>query len=166
MENDVREYYDLLLEVTKASDEVLEMAYRQLRELLEQLCRTQMPDSSLQMTDLSARINFVASKVGLSVVEQNRLHTFRLTSNAILNRQAMPQRDQLLRDAKTLAFFVKRLYGTEIPPLLYHALPRADSTYIVAPPAREQKRRMRVSFQYADDDFCMYSLPIWWPTSL
>ena len=104
MENDVREYYDLLLEVTKASDEVLEMAYRQLRELLEQLCRTQMPDSSLQMTDLSARINFVASKVGLSVVEQNRLHTFRLTSNAILNRQAMPQRDQLLRDAKTLAF--------------------------------------------------------------
>ena len=34
MENDVREYYDLLLEVTKASDEVLEMAYRQLRELL------------------------------------------------------------------------------------------------------------------------------------
>lgn len=158
MENDVREYYDLLLEVTKASDEVLEMAYRQLRELLEQLCRTQMPDSSLQMTDLSARINFVASKVGLSVVEQNRLHTFRLTSNAILNRQAMPQRDQLLRDAKTLAFFVKRLYGTEIPPLLYHALPRADSTYIVAPPAREQKRRMRVSFQYADDDF-LYVLP-------
>lgn len=70
MENDVREYYDLLLEVTKASDEVLEMAYRQLRELLEQLCRTQMPDSSLQMTDLSARINFVASKVGLSVVDR------------------------------------------------------------------------------------------------
>ena len=158
MENDVREYYDLLLEVTKASDEVLEMAYRQLRELLEQLCRTQMPDSSLQMTDLSARINFVASKVGLSVVEQNRLHTFRLTSNAILNRQAMPQRAQLLRDAKTLAFFVKRLYGTEIPPQLYHALPRADSTYIVAPPAREQKRRMRVSFQYADNDF-LYVLP-------
>ena len=39
------------------------------------------------------------------------LHTFRLTSNAILNRQAEPQREQLLRDAKTLAFFVKRLTG-------------------------------------------------------
>ena len=35
-----------------------------------------------------------------------------MTSNAILNRQTEPQREQLLRDAKTLAFFVKRL--TEI----------------------------------------------------
>ena len=68
------------------------------------------------MTDLSARISFVASKVGLSTVEQNRLHTFRLTSNAILNRQAEPQREQLLRDAKTLAFFVKRLRGRRYLP--------------------------------------------------
>ena len=76
------------------------------------------------MTDLSARISFVASKAGLSTVEQNRLHTFRLTSNAILNRQAEPQREQLLRDAKTLAFFVKRLTGEEIPAELYRLLPR------------------------------------------
>lgn len=75
-----------------------------------------MPDGSLQMTDLSARISFVASKAGLSTVEQNRLHTFRLTSNAILNRQAEPQREQLLRDAKTLAFFVKRLTGRRYLP--------------------------------------------------
>lgn len=51
-----------------------------------------------------------------STVEQNRLHTFRLTSNAILNRQAEPQREQLLRDAKTLAFFVKRLTGRRYLP--------------------------------------------------
>ena len=106
---EVKEYFSILQEACHVEESSLDVAYRQLRELLERLCRTQMPDGSLQMTDLSARISFVASKAGLSTVEQNRLHTFRLTSNAILNRQTEPQREQLLRDAKTLAFFVKRL---------------------------------------------------------
>lgn len=111
MDCEVKEYFSILLEACHVEEISLDVAYRQLRELLERLCRTQMPDGSLQMTDLSARISFVASKAGLSTVEQNRLHTFRLTSNAILNRQAEPQREQLLRDAKTLAFFVKRVDG-------------------------------------------------------
>ena len=153
MNREVKEYFDILLGACRGADIPLEIAYRQLRELLERLCRTQISDSSLQMTDLSARINFVASKVGLSIVEQNRLHTFRLTSNAILNRQSEPQREQLLRDAKTLAFFVKRLMGEDIPDELYRLLPRADATYIVAPPARERVRRMRVCFQYADETY-------------
>lgn len=159
MNPEVKEYFDILLGACRGEDMPLKIAYRQLRELLERLCRTQIPDSSLQMTDLSARINFVASKAGLSVVEQNRLHTFRLTSNAILNRQAEPQRELLLRDAKTLAFFVKRLTGEDIPTELYRLLPRADATYIVAPPARERVRRMRVCFQYADETY-LYVLPV------
>lgn len=159
MVDGIQEYYDTLLTVCREEGFPLDSAYRQLRELLERLCRTQMPDGSLQMTDLSARINFVASKLGLSVVEQNRLHTFRLTSNAILNRQAEPQREQLLRDAKTLAFFVKRLTGEEIPAGLYRLLPRADATYVVAPPAKERVKRMRVSFQYADDTY-LYVSPV------
>lgn len=159
MVDGVQEYYDTLLTVCREEAFPLDAAYRQLRELLERLCRTQMPDGSLQMTDLSARINFVASKLGLSVVEQNRLHTFRLTSNAILNRQAEPQRKQLLRDAKTLAFFVKRLTGEEIPTELYRLLPRADATYVVAPPAKERVKRMRVSFLYADDTY-LYVSPV------
>ena len=157
--NQSTEYFDLLLEACKADDASVGAAYRLLRELLEQLCRTQMPDSSLQMTDLSARINFVAAKTGLSVVEQNRLHTFRLTSNAILNRREEPRREALLRDAKTLAFFTKRLTGEEIPAELYRLLPKADATYIVSPPARERVRRMRVCFQYADERF-LYVLPV------
>lgn len=104
MNTEVREYFNLLSAACGVEDTALGTAYRQLRELLEHLCRTQMADSSLQMTDLSARINFVAAKLGLSVVEQNRLHTFRLTSNAVLNRQSTPVREQLLRDAKTLSF--------------------------------------------------------------
>ena len=156
---EVKEYYCILLGACRGEKLSLNVAYRQLRELLERLCRTQMPDGSLQMTDLSARISFVASKTGLSTVEQNRLHTFRLTSNAILNRQAEPQREQLLRDAKTLSFFVKRLTGEEIPPELYRLLPRADATYIVAPPSKERVKRMRVCFQYADDTY-LYVLPV------
>ena len=159
MTNEVKEYFEVLLVVCKEENIPLNAAYRQMRELLEHLCRTQMADSSLQMTDLSARINFVASKVGLSVVEQNRLHTFRLTSNAILNRQAEASREQLLRDAKTLAFFIKRLSGEDIPAGLYRLLPRADATYIVAPPAKERIRRMRACFQYADESY-LYVLPV------
>ena len=159
MDCEVKEYFSILLEACHVEESSLDVAYRQLRELLERLCRTQMPDGSLQMTDLSARISFVSSKAGLSTVEQNRLHTFRLTSNAILNRQAEPQREQLLRDAKTLAFFVKRLTGEEIPAELYRLLPRADATYIVAPPAKERIKRMRVCFQYADDTY-LYVLPV------
>lgn len=159
MDEDVREYYHFLLTVCRDADITLTAAYRQLREFLERLCRTQMPDGSLQMTDLSARISYVASKAGLSTVEQNRLHTFRLTSNAVLNRQCEPTRDNLLRDVKTLAFFVKRLSGEDIPAELYRLLPRADATYIVSSPAKERIRRMRVCFQYADDTY-LYVSPV------
>ena len=90
MNAEIKEYFHLLKEVCRAEYPSLGIAYRQLRGLLEHLCRTQMTDSSLQMTDLSARINFVSSKLGLTVTEQNRLHTFRLTSNAVLNHRTIP----------------------------------------------------------------------------
>lgn len=157
MENEVKEYYNRLQDACR-DDVPLEVAYRQLRELLEQLCRTQMLDGSLQMTDLSARISYVAAKVGLSVVEQNRLHTFRLTSNRVLNREEEPVRDNLLRDVKTLAFFVKLLTHEDIPDTLYRLLPRADATYVVMPVGRRVKR-MRVCFQYADDTY-LYVQPL------
>lgn len=154
-----RESYELLLAVCRVDSSQLAVGYKQLRDLLERLCRAQMQNGSLQMTDLSARISFVASKVGLSVVEQNRLHTFRLTSNAILNRKAEPNREHLLRDAKTLAFFVRKLYGEDIPAELYRLLPRADATYIVAPPAYKRVGRMRVCFQYSDESY-LYVTPL------
>ena len=158
MENsEVKEYYDRLLDACR-NDVPLEVAYRQLRELLEQLCRTQMEDGSLQMTDLSARISYVATKVGLSVVEQNRLHTFRLTSNRILNHEQEPVREKLLRDVKTLAFFVKFLTHEDIPAPLYRLLPRTDATYVTKPVGRRVKR-MRVCFQYADDTY-LYVQPL------
>lgn len=153
------ESYELLLAVCRAEDAYLAVGYKQMRDLLERICRAQMQNESLQMTDLSARISFVSAKVGLSVAEQNRLHTFRLTSNAILNRQQEPNREQLLRDAKTLAFFIRKLLDEDIPLELYRLLPRADATYLVAPPARERVQRMRVCFQYADEQY-LYVTPL------
>ena len=157
MENEVKEYYDRLQDACK-DGLPLKVAYRQLRELLEQLCYTQMADGSLQMTDLSARISYVAAKVGLTVVEQNRLHTFRLTSNRVLNHEQTPVREELLRDVKTLAFFVKRLTHESIPEALYRLLPHADATYVAAPMGSRVKR-MRVCFQYADATY-LYVQPL------
>lgn len=153
------ESYEILLAVCRAEDAYLAVGYKQMRDLLERICRAQMQNESLQMTDLSARISFVSAKVGLSVTEQNRLHTFRLTSNAILNRQQGPNREQLLRDAKTLAFFIRKLLDEDIPLELYRLFPRADATYLVAPPARERVQRMRVCFQYADEQY-LYVTPL------
>lgn len=153
------ESYEILLAVCRAEETYLAVGYKQMRDLLERICRAQMQNESLQMTDLSARISFVSAKVGLSVAEQNRLHTFRLTSNAILNRQQEPNREQLLRDAKTLAFFIRKLLEEDIPSELYRLLPRADATYLVAPPARERVQRMRVCFQYADEQY-LYVTPL------
>ena len=153
------ESYELLLAVCKAGEDELTVGYKQMRDLLERICRAQMQSGSLQMTDLSARISFIAAKTGLSVGEQNRLHTFRLTSNQILNRRLEPNREKLLRDVKTLAFLVRKLSGENIPDELYRLLPRADATYLVAPPARERVRRMRVCFQYADEQY-LYVTPL------
>lgn len=153
------ESYELLLAVCKAGEDELTVGYKQMRDLLERICRAQMQSGSLQMTDLSARISFIAAKTGLSVGEQNRLHTFRLTSNQILNCRLEPNREKLLRDVKTLAFLVRKLSGENIPDELYRLLPRADATYLVAPPARERVRRMRVCFQYADEQY-LYVTPL------
>ena len=59
MNAEIEEYFYLLREVCRADDSSLGTAYRQLRELLEHLCRTQMTDSTLQITAHSAPMNFL-----------------------------------------------------------------------------------------------------------
>lgn len=153
------ESYELLLAVCQMEDAQLAVGYKQMRDLLERFCRAQMQNENLQMTDLSARISFLSAKNGLSITEQNRLHTFRLTSNQIMNRRLKPTRENLLRDAKTLAFLIRKLLGDDIPGELYRLLPRADATYLVAPPSRKRVQRMRVCFQYADEQY-LYVTPL------
>lgn len=153
------ESYELLLAVCRVEDTRLAVGYKQMRDLLERVCRSQMQNESLQMTDLSARISFIAAKVDLSAGEQNRLHTFRLTSNHILNRRLEPTRENLLRDVKTLAFLIRKLSEEDIPEELYRLLPKADATYLSAPPARKRVQRMRVCFQYANEQY-LYVTPL------
>ena len=155
---EAQEAYSLLLSLCRVDEAHLVFAYKQMRDLLERICRQQMSDERLQMTDLSARISYLSARWGLSLAEQNRLHTFRLTSNRLLNRQALPARSDFLRDAKTLTFLVHKLSGEDIPRELYVSLPRADATYVVAPPTARRIPRMRVCFQYADEQF-LYVLP-------
>ncbi len=77
-----------------------------MRDLLERICRAEMQNESLQMTDLSARISFVAAKTGaFSVAEQNRLaYTFRLTSNAVFESPAGTFRENLCAMTKDIDF--------------------------------------------------------------
>lgn len=156
---DARECYDLLLAVCRGEELTREASYRRMREMLEGLCREQSEDGHLQMTDLAARINYVGAKLGLTVAELNRLHTFRLTSNDVLNRKTPPQREQLLRDVKTLAFFVRRLTRQDLPAELVHGLPRADATFFARGPAQGHLHRMRVSFLQSDASF-LYVRPV------
>jgi hypothetical protein len=157
--SDIKESYELLLAVCRSADNELSSSYKQLRNLLERICRTVIADDSLQLTDLSARISLVSSMFNLTQAEQNRLHSFRLTSNAVLNKEATPERNKLLRDAKTVTFFLRKVTEEPIPDELLGLLPKADATYHVAPIANKRIERMRVCFLYSDEEY-LYVTPL------
>jgi len=150
---DAQTAYNLLLLIAQCPDSALYDGYRQLRSLLEDCCREEIAGSGLQQADLAARINYVAGKRGLDLHAQHRLHTFRLTSNALLNHQQEPVKEELLRDVKTMAFFIKVLTGVNIPSPLQLLLPKADATYSTAPPALRKEKLLRVTFLYKDKTF-------------
>lgn len=130
-----------------------------MRELTERLCRLCMQNENLQMTDLAARINFLASKYELDVMEQNRLHTFRLTANAVLNKRTEPTEDFFLRDLRTLAFTVRKLFRVDIPFQLYSVLPKQGVPIPEHRSPVKKIKRMRVCFHYADDSY-LYATPV------
>jgi hypothetical protein len=157
--SEIKESYDLLLAVCRSTDDELSSSYKQIRNLLERTCRSLSPDDNLQLTDLSARISLVSSMFSLSQAEQNRLHSLRLTANAVLNRDAAPEREKLMRDVKTLAFFIQKVTSETMPDELRRLLPAADATYHVAPMARKSIKRMRVCFLHSDEEF-LYVTPL------
>lgn len=159
MESRAREYFDTVWDIYSSTDVTLSIKYRLLREFLERLCRSFMQNESLQMTDLAARLNFLASKYELDNSEKNRLHTFRLTSNDILNHRTKPDEAFFLRDIKTLAFLVRKLFKQDIPLQLYSVLPKHELTVSVTEAAQETVKRMRVCFQYSDD-MHLYVAPV------
>ena len=80
-----------------------------------------MMGTGLQATDLAARINYVATQFALDGREQNQLHTFRLTSNDILNHRKEPSEQEFLRDLRAVAYAYRKIFHEDIPPNLYVA---------------------------------------------
>lgn len=149
----MNEYFDLLWEIYDLPDLSKSMRYGRMRDLLERLCREQMRNESLQMTDLSARISFLSAKFGLGRSEQNRLHTFRLNSTGILNGQMEPTEDGFLSDLKTLVYLVGKIYRQEIPYKLREVLPEHEKQFVSQVYTGKQVKRLRVCFLYSDDTY-------------
>jgi hypothetical protein len=149
----IREEYAILSAVCDLGKKNLYTAYQQLCNLLERICKENIEDSSLQMTDMAARISFISAKLKLTMAEQNKLHTVRIVSNYVLNHRIEPGLKDLLRDVKTVARLVERLYAEQIPVDLLALLPEKD----VFPPIgrKEQKHilYMRVCYQRQDENF-------------
>ena len=90
MSEEVREIYIELWSLCKDLEQPLCHKYRSLRELFERVAREQMQNVSLQATDLAARINYLATQYSLDRWVKNALHTFRLTSNDVMNHRKEP----------------------------------------------------------------------------
>ena len=98
MTEQVREIYLVLWTLCKEVERPLRHRYRALRECFERMVREQMQNVALQATDLSARINYLATQFALEDSVKNALHTFRLTSNDVMNHRKEPTPEEFLRD--------------------------------------------------------------------
>lgn len=160
MNEEIAEYYEELYNLCAVEQEQpLARRYRQLREVLERVMRQQMMGTGLQATDLAARINYVATQFALDGREQNQLHTFRLTSNDILNHRKEPSEQEFLRDLRAVAYAYRKIFHEDIPPKLYTLLPKQETTPAVKREKETRIRRIRVCFDYADESY-LYVRPI------
>ena len=160
MNEEIAEYYEELYNLCAVEQEQpLARRYRQLREALERVMRQQMMGTGLQATDLAARINYVATQFALDGREQNQLHTFRLTSNDILNHHKEPSEQEFLRDLRAVAYAYRKIFHEDIPPKLYTLLPKQETTPAVKREKETRIRRIRVCFDYADESY-LYVRPI------
>lgn len=160
MNEEIAEYYEELYNLCAVEQEQpLARRYRQLREALERVMRQQMMGTGLQATDLAARINYVATQFALDGREQNQLHTFRLTSNDILNHRKEPSEQEFLRDLRAVAYAYRKIFHEDIPPKLYTLLPKQETTPAVKREKETRIRRIQVCFDYADESY-LYVRPI------
>lgn len=160
MNEEIAEYYEELYNLCAVEQEQpLARRYRQLREALERVMRQQMMGTGLQATDLAARINYVATQFALDGREQNQLHTFRLTSNDILNHRKELSEQEFLRDLRAVAYAYRKIFHEDIPPKLYTLLPKQETTPAVKREKETRIRRIRVCFDYADESY-LYVRPI------
>ena len=115
MREEVREIYLGLWTLCKDVERPLRHRYRLLRESFERMAREQMQNVALQATDLSARINYLGNLFSLDRELINALHTFRLTSNDVMNRRKEPVAEEFLRDVRSVAEAYSVILDTLLP---------------------------------------------------
>ena len=158
MTEQVREIYIVLWTLCQEVERPLRHRYRALRECFERMVREQMQNIALQATDLSARINYLATQFALEDSVKNALHTFRLTSNDVMNHRKEPTSEEFLRDVASVSEALRVIFHTPIPKELKEILPKRASKSSMKRGKIELTRRIRVCFDYADEEF-MYVHP-------
>ncbi len=159
MNGEVRENYLELWRLCVDGDRPLVQKYRMLRDAFERFVRQRMLHTGLQATDLAARINYFVSQFSLDDRLKNALHTFRLTSNAVMNRLKEPIADEFLRDARSVAEAYSHILDVPIPKELAGLLPKMLAFSSMRREKNEMIRKVRVCFEYADDEF-VYVTPV------
>ena len=153
MTEEIKEIYGELWTLCKDVERPLFRRYRALRESFERIARERMQNVSLQTTDLAARINYLSTLFHLDGAVKNALHTFRLTSNDVMNHRKEPALDEFLRDVRSVVEAFRMMYKVPVPKELEELLPRK----LFGNPKKRTKmeliRRIRVCFDYADDEF-------------
>ena len=158
MTDEIRELYMELWSLCDNRECPLLHRYRSLRVSFERIVREQMQNVSLQATDLSARINYVVSQFSLSDACKKELHTFRLTSNDVMNHRKEPVESEFLRDIRSVANAYAGIFATPIPKELYERLPKKTEVSMKREGFALQ-RRIRVCFECADEEF-LYVTPV------
>ena len=159
MSEEVREIYIELWSLCKDAERPLCYKYRSLRELFERVAREQMQSVSLQTTDLSARINYLSTQFSFDGWLKYALHTFRLTSNDVMNHRKEPLAEEFSRDVRSVAEAIQIIFHTPIPKELAESLPGRMVKNSMKREKMVLDRRIRVCFEYADDEF-LYVTPV------
>ena len=159
MGEEVREIYIELWSLCKDVERPLCHKYRSLRELFERVAREQMQNISLQATDLAARVNYLSTQFSFDGWLKYALHTFRLTSNDVMNHRKEPSGEEFFRDVRSVAEAIQVIFHTPIPKELAEILPTRMLKNSMKREKNVLERRIRVSFEYADDEF-LYVTPV------
>lgn len=153
MNKELKEYYDELTYLSSDNNEFIVNKYKKLRDLLERVIRTKITDSSLQMTDLGARINYVASLSNMNRRELNALHTFRLNSNSILNRRKQANLKEFNKDALAVQIAFDRIFNQSTAHLETSKEGKKNDAKLEVEENRSFIQKIRVCFEYLDDKF-------------
>ena len=159
MNEEVREIYLSLWALCKDVERPLRHRYRSLRDSFERVARERMQNVALQATDLAARINYLGNQYSLSREQMNALHTFRLTSNDVMNRRKEAVAEEFHRDVRSVAEAYSVILATPIPKELDGILPKKQWKSSMKREKIALLRRIRVCFDYADDEF-LYVHPV------